>query len=52
MKNVLKQLAERFLIPLGLTVAESVADAGINKKILGLSIRPLDLAQVTAWMTS
>ena len=33
-KNVLKQLAKRFLIPLGLTVAGSVAEAGIIKKNL------------------
>ena len=34
-KNVIKPLAKRFLIPLGLTGAVSVADAGIHKKILG-----------------
>ena len=33
-KNVIKPLAERDLIPLGLTAAAS-ADAGIHKKILG-----------------
>ena len=35
MKNVIKQLAKGVLIPLGLTSAVSVADAGIHKKILG-----------------
>ena len=35
MKNVIKPLAKRVLIPLGLTAAASAADAGIYKKILG-----------------
>ena len=34
-KNVIKLLAKSVLIPLGLTTAASVADAGIHKKILG-----------------
>ena len=34
MKNVLKPLAKRVLIPLGLTAAASAADTGIHKKIL------------------
>ena len=34
-KNVIKPLAKSALIPLGLTAAASVADAGIHKKILG-----------------
>ena len=34
-KNVVKPLAKRVLIPLGLTAAASSADAGIHKKILG-----------------
>ena len=34
MKNVIKPLAKSALIPLGLTAAESAADAGINNKIL------------------
>ena len=34
-KNVIKPLATSVLIPLGLTAAASVADAGIHKKILG-----------------
>ena len=35
MKNVIKPLAKRVLIPLGLTAAASAADAGIHKKFLG-----------------
>ena len=34
MKSVIKPLAKSVLIPLGLTAATSVADAGIHKKIL------------------
>ena len=34
-KNVIKPLAKRVLIPLGLTTAASAARAGIHKKILG-----------------
>ena len=34
-KNVIKPLAKRVLIPIGLTAEASVADAGIHKKILG-----------------
>ena len=34
-KNVVKPLSKSVLIPLGLTVAASAADAGIHKKILG-----------------
>ena len=34
-KNVIKPLAKSVLIPLGLTAAESAADAGMHKKILG-----------------
>ena len=32
MKNLIKPLGKSFLIPLGLTVAASAADAGIHKK--------------------
>ena len=39
-KNVIKPLAKSVLIPLGLTVAASAADAGIHKKILGSGNRP------------
>ena len=35
MKSVIQPLAKSVLIPLGLTVAASAADAGIHKKILG-----------------
>ena len=35
MKSAIKPLAKSFLVPLGLTAAASVADAGIHKKILG-----------------
>ena len=34
-KNVIKPLAKSVLIPLGLTVTASAADAGIHRKILG-----------------
>ena len=34
-KNVIKPLAKSVLIPLGLTAAASVVDAGIHKKIFG-----------------
>ena len=36
-KNVIQPLAKSVLIPLGLTAAALVADAGIHKKILGSS---------------
>ena len=35
MANVIKPLAQSFLIPLGLTAAASAVDAGIHKKELG-----------------
>ena len=35
MKSVIKPLAKKNLVPLGLTAAASAADAGIHKKILG-----------------
>ena len=34
-KNVIKPLAKKVLIPIGLTAEASAADAGIHKKILG-----------------
>ena len=34
-KNLIKPLTKSVLIPLGLTAAASVADAGIHKKVLG-----------------
>ena len=39
-KNVIKPLAKSVLIPLGLTAAASVADAGIHKK--NIRIRKYD----------
>ena len=39
MKNVLKLIVKRVLIPLGLTKAASETDAGIHKKYLDLVIR-------------
>ena len=44
MKSAIKPLAKSVLVPLGLTTAALVADAGIHKKILGSGKRPLDLA--------
>ena len=44
MKSAIKPLAKSVLVPLGLTTAALVADAGIQKKILGSGKRPLDLA--------
>ena len=41
MKTILKLLAKRLLIPLGLTAATSAADAGIQKKIFGLGTTAL-----------
>ena len=41
MKNVIKPLAKSVLIPLGLTAAVLVADAGIHEKILGSGITSL-----------
>ena len=35
-KNVIKPLAKKVFIPLGLTASASAADAGIHKKVLGL----------------
>ena len=40
MNNVIKPLAKRILIPLGLTAVASAADAGIHKKILGSGHNP------------
>ena len=43
-KNVIKPLAKRVLISLGLTAVASAADAGIHKNILGSGhnlLRPL-----------
>ena len=43
MKNVLKPLAKRVLIPLGLTAATLATDAAIHKKMFGSS-RPSNWA--------
>ena len=43
MKNVLKSLAKRVSIPLGLTAAVSAIDAAIHKKVFGPG-RPRDLS--------
>ena len=43
-KHVIKPLAKRVLIPLGLTATASSADAGIHKKILGSDKPPLESA--------
>ena len=45
MKNVLKPLAQRVVIPLGLTAAASVTNAAIHKKMFGSSTHFLDLAK-------
>ena len=44
MKSVIKPLAKGVLVSLELKAAASAADAGIHKKILGSSKRPLGLA--------
>ena len=44
MKNLLKKtLAERFLIPLGLTTTASAANAGIQNEILGSAMTKLTI---------
>ena len=40
-KNVLKQLAKSFLIPLGLTAAASATDSAVQKKIFELNMSAL-----------
>ena len=42
MKDAIKPLPQRVLIPLGLTAAASAADARIHKKILGSGHHPSD----------
>ena len=39
MKNVIKPLVKSVIIPLGLTLAASAADAGIHKKYWDLEIQ-------------
>ena len=46
MKNVIKPLAKRALIPLELTAAVAVADVGIHKKILGSGTTTLILSKL------
>ena len=41
MKNVLKTLAKRILIPLGLTAVASTIDAAIHKKVFGSDMTTL-----------
>ena len=41
-ENVLKPLAKRVLIPLGLTAAASATDAAIQKKTFGSSMTTLN----------
>ena len=45
MKNILKPLAQRVLIPLELTTAASATNAAIHKKMFGSSTHFLDLAK-------
>ena len=47
MKSAVQALAKSVLIPLGLTAAVSIADAGVHKKILG-SGHPSDLVLPSA----
>ena len=46
MKNVIKPLAKRALIPLGLTATAAVADVGIHKKILGSGTTTLIISKL------
>ena len=41
MKNVLKPLAKRVLIPLGLTAAPSKTDTAVHKKMFGSGVTTL-----------
>ena len=45
MKNLLKPLAECFLIPLAMTAAASTTESAIQKKIFGTCMRSSDLAK-------
>ena len=44
MKNVIKPLTKSFLIPSGLTAAESAAHSGIHKKVLGSGTTTLTIS--------
>ena len=58
MKNVLKILAKRILIPLGLTAVASAIDAAIHKKIFGSDMTTLiisneemnDITKIVKWL--
>ena len=50
--NLLKLLAKRVLIPLGLTAATSATDAAIHKKMLGSGTHPPDLTKRTTLIIS
>ena len=45
MKNVLKSLAKRVLIPLGLTVAASATDADIQNNVFGSGMTTLIISK-------
>ena len=51
-KNVIKSLAKRVLIPLRLTAAASAVDAGMHKKILRSGKSLLDVAKQTTRIIS
>ena len=51
-KNVIKPIAKRVLIPLGLTAAASTADTRIHEKILGSGNRHSSSALHTTLMIS
>ena len=50
-KSVIKPFAKSVLIPLGLTAAASVADAGIHKKILGSGHNNNATTLIMKWKT-
>ena len=52
LKNVLKPLARRVLIPMRLAAAAVASDLGIHKRILGSEMCPSDLAQWRALIAS
>ena len=51
-KNVIKSLTKKFLIPLGLMAVASAADAGIHKKIRGSGNRHCSSASHTTLIIS
>ena len=52
MKTILKPLAKRVLIPLGLTAAASATNAAIHKKMFESDTYPSDLAKRTSLILS